>query len=145
MLAVVALLSGAQPAWASQPATPDFTLIPIDPYARQPVHNCLEADPKRFGVEGFAELVLASYPTIVRGDAWAPCNTHSPESRHHDGRARSWTTYTAGACPDPAESNTVCHRDHVHFGFSKAGSDGRTSWWQGLRGWAQSTLAELLP
>jgi hypothetical protein len=59
--------------------------------------------------------------------------------------ARAWAPYQAGACPDPSASNTSCHRDHVHFGFSKAGADGNTSWWQGLLGWLQSTLAELIP
>jgi hypothetical protein len=56
----------------------------------------------------------------------------------------TWEPYAFNGCPDPNVSNTTCHRDHVHFGFSIEGSDGQTSWWLGLLGWLLATLGPLL-
>lgn len=52
--------------------------------------------------------------------------------------------YPLQGCPDPNASNTGCHRDHVHFGFSTAGANGQTTWWQGLAGLLLSTVGWLL-
>jgi hypothetical protein len=59
-------------------------------------------------------------------------------------QTRAWLPYNLQGCPDPAASNTGCHRDHVHFGFSAAGADANTSWWRGEAGWVVSSLDTLL-
>ena len=59
-------------------------------------------------------------------------------------QSRAWTPYTFFGCPDPNVSNTTCHRDHVHFGFSIEGANGHTSWWLGFLGWLLATLGQLL-
>lgn len=33
-------------------------------------------------------------------------------------QAKAWLRYNQQGCPDPAASNTGCHRDHVHFGVT---------------------------
>jgi hypothetical protein len=58
--------------------------------------------------------------------------------------SRSWESYTFNGCPGPNVSNTTCHRDHVHFGFTVQGANGHTSWWLGLLGWLLSLLGVLL-
>lgn len=59
-------------------------------------------------------------------------------------QTKAWRPYNLQGCPDPAASNTGCHRDHVHFGFSAAGADGNTSWWRGEVGWVISSLDTLI-
>ena len=59
-------------------------------------------------------------------------------------QTKAWLPYNEQGCPDPAASNTGCHRDHVHFGFSAAGADGNTSWWRGDLGLVLSTLDTLV-
>jgi len=192
----------ASPSQALPPPTPHFE-VSADLYGKLPAYECLQTDPHRSGVERFASMVLAAYPSTQRGDVWAPCNTHGATSLHHAGRAwdwvlandgevaspeargkanellgwllepvngqrnararrlgmveviwfnqlwttqsRSWVPYSLANCSDPRESNTACHRDHVHFGFSRAGADGNTSWWHGLYGLILSTIDWLLP
>ncbi len=57
---------------------------------------------------------------------------------------KAWLPYNQQGCPDPAASNTGCHRDHVHFGFSAAGADANTTWWRGDAGWLLSSVDSLL-
>ena len=52
--------------------------------------------------------------------------------------------YPLQGCPDPAASNTGCHRDHVHFGFSAAGASCNTTWCKGWWGWWLSTLGRTM-
>jgi hypothetical protein len=44
---------------------------------------------------------------------------------------RIWGTYAAGSGwrPYSCSGVTLCHRNHVHFSFSRAGATGRTSYW----------------
>ena len=59
-------------------------------------------------------------------------------------QTKAWLPYNLQGCPDPAASNTGCHRDHVHFGFSAAGADANTTWWRGDLGWVLSSLDTLI-
>jgi hypothetical protein len=59
-------------------------------------------------------------------------------------QTKAWLPYNEQGCPDPAASNTGCHRDHVHFGFSAAGADANTSWWRGDVGLVLSSLDTLV-
>jgi hypothetical protein len=59
-------------------------------------------------------------------------------------QTKAWLPYNLQGCPDPAASNTGCHRDHVHFGFSAAGADANTTWWRGDIGWVLSSLDTLI-
>ena len=59
-------------------------------------------------------------------------------------QTKAWLPYNLQGCPDPAASNTGCHRDHVHFGFSGAGADGNTTWWRGDVGYVLSSLDTLI-
>jgi hypothetical protein len=44
---------------------------------------------------------------------------------------RIWGTYAAGSGwrPYSCTGVTLCHRNHVHFSFSRAGASGKTSYW----------------
>lgn len=79
--------------------TPDFT-EPVEDYADRPGYDCLQSEPKRAGVWGFRDLVMAAYPRTTSGAIWAPCNTHSPNSEHHAGRAWDWMISKGGQAPD---------------------------------------------
>ena len=59
-------------------------------------------------------------------------------------QTKAWLPYNEQGCPDPAASNTGCHRDHVHFGFSAAGAAANTTWWRGKLGWVLSSLDTLI-
>lgn len=56
---------------------------------------------------------------------------------------RIWGAYRAseGWRDYPCSGTTGCHRDHVHFSFSRDGAFKRTSWWDGtpVRGVERST------
>ena len=64
--------------------------------------------------------------------------------RRWSAQTKEWRPYNQQGCPDPAASNTGCHRDHVHFGFSAAGADSNTSWWKGEAGWILSSADTLI-
>jgi hypothetical protein len=38
--------------------------------------------------------------------------------------------FTKGGKPNKKVDRTTAHRDHIHFGMSKAGAEGRTSFWR---------------
>ena len=46
-----------------------------------------------------------------------------------DGRIWSSSRASEGWRNYPCSGTTACHRDHVHFSFSKAGASKQTSWW----------------
>ncbi len=198
ILLVIVSLAIGRLASAEPPPTPDLHGVPVDLYGVPPAYECLPDDPHRSGVERFLEMVLNAYPGTVAGNAWASCDTHSPSSLHHSGRAwdwvlagdgavaspeaidaayellgwlletmdgqpdararrlgiveiiwfgelwtshtRKWDPYPIADCTDPASDNTTCHRDHVHFTFSRSGAEGDTSWWRGTEGFIRSLL-----
>ena len=101
LAAAAAALVSAAPALAVPP-TPDFTGVPVEGYTDQAPYLCQTSDPHRFGVEGLRELLLDAYPASRPGATWAPCDTHSPTSEHHAGRAFDWHPGEAGAEPSSA-------------------------------------------
>jgi hypothetical protein len=38
--------------------------------------------------------------------------------------------FTRGGRPVKRMNKTVAHRDHIHFGLTKAGAAGRTTFWR---------------
>jgi len=90
IVVVMAIVAVTPVARADPPPTPGFRRAPVDLYGPAPTYECLRADPRRPGTEGFIAIVLAAYPNTVSGDAWAPCDSHSSTSLHHSGRAWDW-------------------------------------------------------
>ncbi len=88
---------------AEPPSTPDFAGIPVDPYGQTPGYECFNQEPSRPGSEQFRDMVLGAYPESASGDIWGPCNTHSPFSLHHAGRAWDWFITVPGNLASDAE------------------------------------------